>query len=286
MSHTPITKMLRAIAAMLLTCATAAGCGQDAVTTPVQPSPPAPQDNLSSLTRTGGGVFDSAYRVVGGARVEFVDGPRAGQFVTTDQQGRFIVEGPIRTSDRFRASKAGYRELIRPLSALTFILESEEPAVQMAGTYTLTVIADASCTGLPVDLRTRTYTAAIRSVPQPDFPADTQLVATLSGAVFPSGSDFVWLSVAARDVVFWFDPEDGSPSLIELPGPARYLTVFGSAQTTAGADPSTISASLNGTIEYCERESQTSSRSPCRVGPLVTQSACTSAHHQVILTRQ
>jgi hypothetical protein len=44
---------------------------------------------------------------------------------------------------------------------LAFTLELSSTSVNLTGRYTLTLTADAACTRLPAELRTRTYPASI-----------------------------------------------------------------------------------------------------------------------------
>jgi hypothetical protein len=66
------------------------GCGE--AKPPFQPTPPpvtpAPQEFSLS-----GWVGDTAFRSLGGSRVEVIDGPRVGTVATTDEHGHYYMPG-------------------------------------------------------------------------------------------------------------------------------------------------------------------------------------------------
>src|SRR5438105_90244 len=101
--------MNRFTAILFLTLAVTAcgnhGSGAPAptATSPTAPSPPTPSRN--GVTGT---VNDTAFRPLGGARVEVVDGPQGGMSTTVDANGAFSLSGTFDDATRFRASMEGH----------------------------------------------------------------------------------------------------------------------------------------------------------------------------------
>ena len=108
-------------------------------------------------------MFDSAFRPVAGASVEVLDGPQAGTSATADAMGSFSLTGTFDDTTRFRAAREGYAAATGTLAPKTcascnsrpiyFYLAVLAPAVDIAGDYALTFIADAARTALPNALR-------------------------------------------------------------------------------------------------------------------------------------
>ena len=125
-----------------------------------------------------GTVSDTAFRDLPGARVEILNGPNAGMSTTVDARGEFSLTGRFDETTQFRATSEGHVAAVRTLQPfcvrcnptwwINFTLDVLDPPVNVAGTYTLTIVADSSCTMLPSDARSRTFTATI---PQDMAPA-------------------------------------------------------------------------------------------------------------------
>src|SRR5262245_45050851 len=152
------------------------GCGHAA--SPVEPTPLSVSSVPAALQdyRLSGGVRDSAWRPLSGAKVEVIDGPRVGTASTTDEAGRFSLAGTFTGYITISASKDGYVRETRPLVPpgrplppgnpgggweMYFSLDPVAPSVNIAGVYTLTLTAASACSSLPEDARTRTYTASV-----------------------------------------------------------------------------------------------------------------------------
>jgi hypothetical protein len=278
-----------------------AGCsGSRFPSTPSAPSPvpqPAPQP---TGIQVNGLVYDYAFWPVAGASVEVLDGPQAGTSAITDARGVFSLTGTFDDTTRFRAAREGYVAATGTLDPNTcascsssrsiyFYLAVLAPAVDIAGDYTLTFIADNTCTALPNELRTRRYVATITpsSSPDPDLPnlpANTAFDVTVSGAPFLENYNRGLLYVAGDHLKMWIG--DVEPGLVELVAANTYFGIGPvGASASVGTPVSTISTSLNGWMDYCVLPSAMGSSYSC--GPKATAHArCQSNNHRLILTRR
>jgi hypothetical protein len=246
-----------------------------------------------------GNVYDTASRFIAGARVEVVDGPEAGLSTIADAMGRFSFPGTFDDTTRFRASKDGYVAAIgmRNFCAqctinrwfINFVLDLVAPPVNIAGEYTLTVIAASACAALPTDLRTRTYTATVKSAP--DRPS-TSFDVNVSGAPFAEGYKSFKIHVAGDYVAgsLGWRHDNGTgyhdePGVVEQVAPNTYLA-FGGWFSASVTDPSTIAAPLDAFIDYCVTPSEMGPVYSCGPGQFVAHAECTSAGHRLILTRR
>jgi hypothetical protein len=254
-----------------------------------------------------GFVLDTGFRVVGGARVEVIDGPQAGMSSTVDATGTFSLTGTFDSTTRFRATKDGYVTATQTWSCsvdtcggqgaspwLGFYLASSLAApVDIAGDYTLTFIADSACTDLPDEVRTRTYEATIVPSSIPNIPADTAFKVTVAGASFLSGFADFGIGVVGDHVDLWLDGGH-DPPLVEQLAPNTYLAFSGNATVSVAAPISSISASLDGWIDYCVLKTPMGSHYNCGTdntgavvtGQAVTRAHCDSTNHRLILTRR
>ena len=267
---------------------------------PVLPAPPAPVTTTPAPTGNqpiNGTVYDSAFRPLAGATVEFLNGPQAGTSTTTDARGAFALFGIVDDTTRFRASKdghvAGTATILpdcprcNPRRWVFFYLDVLEPPVALAGHYSLTFIADSSCTTLPTDLLTRTYAVSVENgdVKYPSFPPSaTSFKVTPIGGDFPEGLNHFYLNVAGNYInVTLGDHTD--TGVAERIAPDRYFGFNGSATVSVVAPVSTISTPFQGWIDYCVNPAM-GARYDCTPGPTVTLARCESNRHQLILSRQ
>lgn len=242
------------ILALLVLAQGVAGCGgYDAA--PLAPSPvsqPGSPPPVVTVPGLRGSVSDTAFRPVAGARVEIVDGPRAGESVTAGATGTFALAGPFSGTETVRATKAGYVSGTRAFSSssgpyqdhhyIAFALNVVSAPANVAGDYTFTFIADSACTDLPSEARTRTYAATV--TPEASsvyYPANTLFNVVLSGpAFFDSAHSGFVIGVAGNDIGMWL----GDPPVVERLDPNTYLAMGGEARATVAAPVSTISAAL------------------------------------------
>jgi hypothetical protein len=210
----------RTHSALLLFVVVAGVAACDRPGSPTGPTPTAPPPVGSVAPTVNGGesikgtVSDSALRRLAGARVELLDGTQAGLSAMTDASGEFSLVANSDDATRFRASKEGHVtadaailpncDRCNPKRWVHFLLSVVEPAVALAGNYTLTFIADSACAKLPEEVRTRSYDATISpgDLSWPGFPAQTgtSFKVTPVGSAFPAGLNYFWLNVAGNFV--------------------------------------------------------------------------------------
>jgi hypothetical protein len=226
------------------------------------------------------------------AKVEVLDGPEAGTSATTNTSGSFSLSGTFDDSTRFRATKDGYVTATATLPIcspctpnrrpLSFDLAVLATPVDLAGDYTLTFHAESSCLDIPSDLRTRTYAATITPASYSYAPPNTTFDVTLSGApVLEAFSRFL-IGVAGDDVTFWVD----DPPLVEQIGANSFLEVHGLASASITSPAAGISASLDGSFDYCERKSPIGRYYDCTGDQVVAHHQCSAKNNRMILTRR
>jgi len=283
--------VVRKLRAIVLLAAIGSGCGDSRNNTPpLSPSPPAPVVSQQSLS---GYVADTAFRAVAGARVDVLDGPQAGLSMLSDDAGQFTYTGTFTSSVTLRVSKDGYVSATgtsrisapggRPWAYLR--LEPVAAPANIAGDYTVTFTADASCTSLPAEARSRTFAATIAATPDPAVPAGTLFRLVISGVPLVPGNDGFPIGVAGSFVNLQVWNGEG-PGVVERLAPRTYVGLFGSAGTTVGASGAPISASFDGTIEYCVATFDGDPSYGCTSVQTDRREQCASKNHSVTLTRR
>jgi hypothetical protein len=260
---------------------------------PRDPAAPAPAP-VETVIR--GYVQDSAFRPLFGARVEVLDGPQAGRFATTTRTGEFELSGAFDETTRFQATKEGYAAGTRvtnpycgacnPHLWVLFALAPIDPPAPLAGNYTLTIVADSACTGLPDVARTRTYAVTVEPEPHPISPPGTFFKVALSGGRFVNGRDNFWFAVARDDIAVGIGEEGWGPGIHEQLSETRYLGIDGFGSVSVAAPTSTISTTFQGNIDYCELTSPVDSTYGCGPGQPTAHVACASTMHQLVLVRR
>ena len=273
-----------------------AGCGRS----PASPSPESPPGSPSSppgsptgSIQVAGSVSDAAWRPLAGARVEVVDGPQAGLSTTADGNGEFRLSGNFDATTHFRATKEGHVASTWPLPAacgpcnpdwwIHFSLEALAPHPNLAGDYTLTVIANSACTSVPEALRTRTFDATLTLHSGPEFPSNSRFEVSLGSPPFLDQYKSFQIGVAGDYVGGFVGDLHGTPGLAAQVA-TNYIALGGSVAGTVETSGATISASMDGFIDYCERPSEMGPGSGCSGGSGDTH--CTSTGHQLILRRR
>jgi hypothetical protein len=268
----------------------ATGCGG----TSTRPTPAAGTAVTQTVfNQIQGNVFDTAFRPLSGVRVEIVDGSGAGTFTISDANGQFSFSGgQYVDSIHFRASKDGYNTIsvsglsstVRPnaVASLVITLDSTAaPAKIEPGAYSLTVISDSSCTGIPDSLRTRAYSATI--APSRDSPRTLYNVDVTGPSLAPFGFG---IGVAGNDLAFTID----GPAFGEHLPPLTYLEISGAGATSLSVSPaSTITFLFSGSFSYCELRSEMESNRNCYTTPSdqkVAGSQCLSSNHHMMLTQR
>jgi hypothetical protein len=274
-----------------------AGCGHSpAPVAPLAPSPVPQAAPPSTAIQVTGWVSDSAFRPLAGASVEVLDGPQAGTVAVVDATGQFSLTGTFDDATRFRATKDGHVPTTGTLSPVCtncsssrryiyFYMAVLAPPVDIAGDYTLTFIADSSCSSIPSELRTRTYAATITPGSNGHSPANTYFNAAVSGASFLADYQSFPIGVAGDLVAF--ELRGDGPYLVEALEPNTYIGFDGRAEASVATSAvSTISASFQGWIDYCALKSPMGQYYSCIPGQAVAHAECQSTNHRLILTRR
>jgi hypothetical protein len=283
-------RMSRTIVFLLLTASLVGCSGSHPSSSPFTPTPTGgstPAPNLSGF------VADTAYRAIAGAVVTVVDGPRAGTSTTTDAEGRFGYPQAVTNPLTFRASKDGYltREAATQTSApggrpwVYIQLETVVLPVNIAGDYTLTLTADNTCVGIPSELRSRTYAVTIEPNSAPPLRPGTSFTLLSVGSPFLDNYRGFQIGVAGDYVAFsMYNGEDFG--LVERIAPKTFLAFYGSAGAVVDAAASTISAPLDGGIEYCVSGSEMATTYNCAPALPDSRAQCVSKNHHLTLTRR
>ncbi|HKW00122.1 MAG TPA: carboxypeptidase-like regulatory domain-containing protein [Vicinamibacterales bacterium] len=267
----------------------AAACGRG----PQQPTVPTTvQTGQRIVTQIRGTVADSAFRRLAGVKVEIVDGPNAGVFAISDSNGALSFAGTFAGVVTFRATKDGYlpatqaldvQSLCGPCDArIAFGMEAADTVLRIEpGDYTLTFVADDACTGIPGELRTRTYAATVTK--SSGFPGGLDV--RVAGMLYEHGWFVIGISgnyLATED--------DSYPTIFEPLPQSTYLGIDFAIQTTlSGATGSGISIQFPGTFEYCALRSGSLDIRFCEFVPaanLVAHDRCFADHHRLVLERR
>lgn len=285
-----------------------AGC--DSGHTPVSPSvtPEAPAGLPPPVTSTvlcppasagrclAGTVSDAAFRRLPGARVEVTNGVSAGLSTLTSASGEFQIAGAFDETTVFRASIDGHTVVSKPFPPtcpqcnpnwwLHFTLESLAPHADLAGDWTLTFVADATCGAtFPVQERTRTYAATITASPQ----SNSEFLMSVHPPAFvaPWFGRF-GIGVAGDDVSFWIgDSGHDGVGLFEETTPGTFFTISGELRASVTeARPSIIAGAFQGVFERCQLGAPWGSRYNCSEPGATARVRCESRTHQLVLQRR
>jgi hypothetical protein len=171
----------------------------------------------------------------------------------------------------------GYRSSVQRVNLadhntrLDLLLNEEASLARVAGTYTLTLVADPDCTvygkTFPEELRVRAYTAIVTQ-------AGNELTVTLSGATFHPNSSAAFRGQVTSPglATFWLIDSwyllfhDGD--VVEQLSPETTLTIGGSATMST----STLSGGLNGILSFQYHDEP-------------SRSTCASSDHQFRMSR-
>jgi hypothetical protein len=284
-----MTNRTWAVIAVVLIAPQLYGCNR-ATPSPTAPtttagSPPLPAGGLPMM----GTVSDTAFRPLGGAKVEVLDGPQTGLTTTANELGEFSLTGIFDDATRFRATKEGHitaTQLLGPFCArcnpnrwVHFSLELLTSSISISGDYTLEFVADDACTMLPSEVRSRTFTTMIP--PAPNATPATPYFTVLVGATFFEDWNTVALGIAGDYVAFWLE------TVVEQIAPNTFLAFGGQAAASVGTSHmSAISLPFAGSIEYCVTESEQGRFRECYQGHPATRARCESNNHRLILTRR
>lgn len=229
-------KTMKGLRALALVAVGLAGCSHSR--SPASPSPTPSGGEAPPPAPTQGGtpiagvVYDTAYRYMAGARIEVLDGPQAGLSTQTDAGGHFTLTGVFDDTTRFVATKDGHLPstgTLGPFCApchpnrwVSFNLEEPEPPADLSGDWQVTFETTSACTGLPGELRTRTYDATIALSPPAAHPdARWLFVVTMNNVPFLSDYKEFHIGAAGDHLGFL---ENEGPALVEQLDPTTSLT--------------------------------------------------------------
>jgi hypothetical protein len=235
-------------------------------------------------------VYDAAWRPLPGARVEAADGPGAGASAIADARGEFRLTGEFDAATHFRAATEGYVASTttlpppcascRPNWWIFFSLASVVPPVNLAGDYTLSIVAGA-CPTLPDALRSRTYDATITLAPDP---TRARFNVAVHGSLVEGYRTFQ-IGVVGNYGGGYLGDGHGTPGLVEQIGRNSYFTVAG--EIGVAVTETTIAATLrDGVVEQCDLTSDWGSRYSCSQSGAVSHVSCGSPAHRLTLTRR
>jgi len=276
----------------------AIGCGPNRSSTPSSPSSPAAPSPVPPPTppphpNLNGYVYDTAFRPVGGATVNLQDGAQAGASTQSNESGRFTFIGAFEDPTTIRVSKDGYATATGTAKSNNsstgtiwafVVLDELAKPVDIAGNYTLTIVPDSACAGLPSDVGTRTYAASIGLTPDSHSQAGTSLTLTVGeGSIVPNHNSF---PIGVGDTVAFSIYAGEDFGLVEKIAPGTFLAIQGFAVVSTGRGPlTTISTPFSGEIDYCVLQTDLGWTS-CNSGPRIDYQHCESTRHQLILNRR
>jgi hypothetical protein len=220
--------------------------------------------------------------VVSAATVVILDGPSAGLSKTTDYNGAYKFYG-LSGILTVQVRKDGYVATTEQVSiaqdqVLDFVLTPTRlPGVIASGTYRATFTASRSCTQMPDDAKSRTYTATL-------VQDGARLDVTLNGPGLNGGKPPTEMKFSGRvaDTTLTFALYGGyyyyyqfyyfGPNiLLDELSSTRYLDVFGNGTGTIAN--SSISGTLAGSFVFINAPSGLNQRD-------MRTSACAQADHQ------
>jgi hypothetical protein len=222
------------------------------------PTPSGPSATASGVPfSVTGMVRDSLLRPIAGARVEVDQGPSAGRFTITNDQGRFTLDAPSVMADPVgvRVTREGFASTVWPARNHSDVIVqlTAVALVDLEGRYGLTVTANQSCSAVPATVRTRNYTADMtrHATARPLF------IGELRGGEFYSGYGKLSAIVgddAVRVILLSWDAYerwlDDYP-IIERVTPSTHLSLRGTANGSSQPNPTTVGMTFDGTISYC-----------------------------------
>ena len=239
---------------------------------------------FAGTTTIQGFVTDTAFRALPGARVEVLSGDTAGVTAVADTDGWVKLTGVFTKTTLFRATADLHDARTQSWNCsvavcgggganpwLGFRLNPLVAPVDIAGTYTMTIVADAACVDIPLELRMRTYHATVSAQPLDDRPAAAAFDLNVSDDSMIGLYRGFTIGVAGTRLGLGMHGGH-DPVIVERIEANESISVSGFAvATVAGSQPSEIRAALDGWIEYRSPRGATFN--------------CSSTAHQIILKR-
>ncbi len=255
----------------------------------VSTGPTAPATSPPPLNITGV-VRDLFQQPIRDATVTIADGPSAGVSTVTDARGEFALSAPTSSPNGVLIvivhDGYGPASIHVMYTGNVMIYLQDAAFAALAGSATLTFVADASCTQLQPSVRTRSYTAVLSPMSSDAWAMKT----VLSGADFYDGlgsmfvgrdHDGLWFGVYSWDAEErWL----ADYPIVERLTRTSYLAIKGKATAPFPNSQPMVTVALDGTFSYCAQsvEPQYSGSPPtCAILPL----DCMSNGHRLTFTR-
>jgi hypothetical protein len=284
----------RAIVVVAFAFLTACGSHPESSPLPSTPSP-VPPPSPPPYQILNGYAYNTAFRPVAGATVTVLDGAQAGATTTSNEVGKFAFTGAFTVPTTLKVVKDGY--ITATVTARSngssgaiwayVMLDAVARPVDLVGDYTLTIVADSACTGIPNELQTRNWPASIGITSGSNTQPGTSLTLAVSGGSFLANQDRFPIGVSGGDVTFSVYSGEEEVGLVEKIAAGTFLAIGGSSLVSIDSGPvAKISAPFWGAIDYCALQSDTGWNYQCNSGPQTAYAHCESTQHQMILTRR
>ena len=263
---------------------------------PTAPTSMVPAGNTTSVQNITGSVFDTAYRPLPGAKVVVLDGPSAGASAIVDNSGVVTLSGNFDSSTRFQASIDGHESQTAAWTCsvancannarpwLGFQLRPLLAPVDLAGEYVMTITANASCTGLPANVQSRSYPVTLTR----HFRDGTADLLGFNGVihndeVVASLREFR-IGVAGSFAGMYFRRGDGDePGLVEHLADDRYVGFTGNAAGTVNAGNSS-SIAFSGSVDNLVLRAPPGAT--LMMANVMSKQSCESSEHRLMLARR
>ena len=168
-----------------------------------------------SLTGT---VYDTARRPLAEVHIGVAAGSRVGVSAVSDGAGHYELPGTFTGAQVLRAEKPGFAPVtilhhssVSGPSRRDIYLTNPETA-DVSGDWTVTLIANSSCTEIPEAIRTRSYRGSIRLENYPPHHFDLKLQ---SDALTSNWSNNISVSVSGTDARFEIEAWDWGLGIVE-----------------------------------------------------------------------
>lgn len=296
----PLGRIARLGGWILLAALVAACSGDDRTMVPTAPTAaPAPVPTaapVSSVAFIRAVIQDSAFRLLAGARVEVLDGASAGTTGVADGNGVVTLNGTFSSETHFRATHNGHESVTQRWSCsvpvcggnaqpwLNFQLRPDSAAIDLAGEYTLTITAGASCGEIPNESRSRSHQATLSPRVRPGTADVLGYEVRLSSSTLPEFTRQFIVGVAGDFVRFGLASGHGDePGLVERIGENRYVTYLGVGAATATTRPASFTLPFDGVVSDVTLPTPLTSTA---IGSIVSQSSCTASDHRFAFARR
>jgi hypothetical protein len=234
------------------------------------------------IRKVSGYVLDSAFRPLPGVRIEIPQQAQDGSFTVSNESGGFVLQGNFDSTNTARATKDGYSPETLPIDTganLFFHLSPSSGSANIAGNYTLSVIADAACTDLPSNVRARQYDASVSPGTLP-----STFTLTASGSTFVNGLNTVTIGVAGDSVSLWLHGGHDA-AFVEQLDAMSYFAISGVATGSVGASRrEAITTAFDGWIDYCASTAPLAAIANCQATNIRAYNRCESSSHRIVLT--